>query len=178
MISAGSHRRERADGGDDGPPQLASAAALADAGVPVPDALLALSSDLLNEERDRFGDRAVYKTAIGTHGGGTWMVDRKTGQRTGRWPLRVLTGVHGARRAAPPRPSACTSSVTDRRRDDRYAPEGEWRTNVALGGEVEDRRVNSPSESGKLRSIRSTPSGWITPASTSSRAMTATTCSK
>ncbi len=40
----------------DGPPHVRSAAALADAGVPVPDALLALSSDRLNEDRDRFGD--------------------------------------------------------------------------------------------------------------------------
>jgi len=43
--------------------------------VQVPDALLALSGDRLNAGRERFGESAVYKTAIGTHGGGTWMVD-------------------------------------------------------------------------------------------------------
>ncbi len=41
----------------------------------MPDALLALSNDRLNEGCERFGEVGVYKTAIGTHGGGTWKVD-------------------------------------------------------------------------------------------------------
>ena len=55
--------------------KFASAATLADWNIRVPDALLALSNDRLNEDRERFGDVGVYKTAIGTHGGGTWKVD-------------------------------------------------------------------------------------------------------
>jgi len=55
--------------------KFATAVALAEAGLPVPDALLALSGDRLNADRDRFRPMAVYKTAIGTHGGGAWKVD-------------------------------------------------------------------------------------------------------
>src|SRR6056297_3161173 len=54
--------------------KFAAATALAEADVPVPDALLALGSDTLNRRRGEFGQEAVYKTAIGTHGGGTWKV--------------------------------------------------------------------------------------------------------
>jgi len=54
--------------------KFATGVALADAGLPVPDALLALSGERLNRDRERFGAEAVYKTAIGTHGGGTWKV--------------------------------------------------------------------------------------------------------
>ena len=55
--------------------KFATATALAEAGLPVPDALLALAAGRLNQARERFGERAVYKTAIGTHGGGAWQVD-------------------------------------------------------------------------------------------------------
>ena len=49
--------------------------ALADAGLRVPDALLSLSPERLDAGRDGFGEEAVFKTAIGTHGGGAWLVD-------------------------------------------------------------------------------------------------------
>ena len=55
--------------------KFATAVALSEAGIRVPDALLALSNARLNDDRDRFSPEGVYKTAIGTHGGGTWKLD-------------------------------------------------------------------------------------------------------
>ena len=119
--------------------KIASAVALSEAGIRVPDALLALSSDRLNVEREGFGDEVVYKTAIGTNGGGTWKID--AGERVN---ARV-----GNR-------YAFLQSLLDRPDEPtrdlrvyvvggevvgsmfRYAPDEEWRTNVALGGRVEN----------------------------------------
>ncbi|SHH69211.1 RimK family alpha-L-glutamate ligase [Halobaculum gomorrense] len=119
--------------------KFASAVALAEADVRVPDALLALSNDRLNRGRERFGEEGVYKTAIGTHGGGTWKIDLAD-------PVNPMVGNR----------QAFLQDLIDRddsRHHDtrvyvvggevvaamnRYAPEGDWRTNVALGGDVED----------------------------------------
>ncbi len=127
--------------------KFATAATLADWNIQVPDALLALSNDRLNRGREKFGDVGVYKTAIGTHGGGTWKVDLtdpvnpKVGNRQAflqklidrddqeHRDLRVYTvgdQVIGAMY--------------------RYAPEGDWRTNVALGGDVRDATEDMPEE--------------------------------
>ena len=127
--------------------KFASAATLADWNVRVPDALLALSNDRLNEDRERFGEVGVYKTAIGTHGGGTWKVDLTE---------RVNPKV-GNRQAFLQR---LIDRDDERHRDlrvyvvgdeivgsmYRYAPEGDWRTNVALGGAVEDATDDMPTE--------------------------------
>jgi len=120
--------------------KFATATALANAGLPVPDAVLALSAVTLNEESTGFGPEAVYKTAIGTHGGGTWKVDTASDD---------LNPTVGHRQAF-------LQSLVDNGDEDRsdlrvyvvgdeivgamhrYAPEGDWRTNVALGGRVAD----------------------------------------
>jgi RimK family alpha-L-glutamate ligase len=118
--------------------KMATASLLARDGVPVPKALLALSGTTLNTYRHEFGSEAVYKTAIGTHGGGVWMVETDD----------VLTAKVGRRRAF------LQEFVGDRERPRdarvyvigdrtigamyRYATGEDWRTNVHLGGEVED----------------------------------------
>lgn len=131
--------------------KFATAAVLADQGLPVPDALLALAMDRLNEGRQRFGDRAVYKTAIGTHGGGTWRVDLDT-------PVNPQVG---DRQAFLQR---YLDQRGERQRDVRVyvvgerivgamyrdAPEGEWRTNVALGADVSNATEDLPAEAREI----------------------------
>jgi RimK family alpha-L-glutamate ligase len=125
--------------------KFATAATLADWNVRVPDAFLALSNEGLNAGRGRFGDVAVYKTAIGTHGGGTWKVDLTE-------PVNPRVGNRQAFL------QALVERDPDTHRDlrvyvvddeivgamYRYAPESDWRTNVALGGEVADASDDLP----------------------------------
>ncbi|MFC6732957.1 RimK family alpha-L-glutamate ligase [Haladaptatus sp. DYSN1] len=119
--------------------KYSTAVRLSEAGLPVPDQLLALNPGRLNELRSAFDDEAVYKTAIGTHGGWTWKVT----------PDEVLSPQVGNRWAFL---QEFIEVDPDRHRDlrvyvvgdevvaamTRHAPEGDWRTNVALGGEIED----------------------------------------
>ncbi|MCL9814956.1 RimK family alpha-L-glutamate ligase [Natranaeroarchaeum aerophilus] len=119
--------------------KFAAATTLADAGVPVPDALLALGSDTLTRRREEFGVEAVYKTSIGTHGGGTWKVG----------PEESVNAMVGNRYAFL---QDLIERDGEKHRDlrvyvvgdeiigamHRYAPEGDWRTNVSLGGDVRD----------------------------------------
>ncbi|UPV74344.1 RimK/LysX family protein [Halorussus limi] len=127
--------------------KFSTATALADAGIAVPDALLALSNDRLNDGRDGFGDEAVYKTAIGTHGGGTWKVgpDELVNPRVGDRQafLQELIERDDARHR-----DLRVYVVGDRivGAMNRYAPENDWRTNVALGGDVEDASDTLPRE--------------------------------
>ncbi|MCY4729083.1 RimK family alpha-L-glutamate ligase [Natronomonas gomsonensis] len=127
--------------------KFATGTALAEAGIQVPDALLALSGDTLNDRREKFGDEVVYKTAIGTHGGGTWKLDTDD-------PVNPMVGSrqaflqelieHDEKRHHDLRIYTVGGRVVGAM--NRYAPEGEWRTNVALGGAVEDATDDLPEE--------------------------------
>jgi RimK family alpha-L-glutamate ligase len=125
--------------------KFATAATLADWNIRVPDALLALSNDRLNQERNRFGDVGVYKTAIGTHGGGTWKVDLtepvnpKVGNRQAF--LQELIDRDDARHRDL-RVYVVDDEVIGAMY--RYAPENDWRTNVALGGDVRNATDEMP----------------------------------
>ena len=118
--------------------KIATAARLVTAGIPVPETLMAFSSDQLNRYRDRFGSEAVYKTAIGTHGGGAWKVDTDetltpmVGRR--RAFLQELIGKTGER-PHDLRVYVVDGSVVGAMY--RYAAHTDWRTNVARGGSVE-----------------------------------------
>ena len=131
--------------------KFATAAALADDGIRVPDALLALSNDRLNQGRDRFGEMGVYKTAIGTHGGGTWKVDLtepvnpKVGNRQAF--LQEFIG-RDAERHRDLRVYVVGGEIVASMY--RYAAEGEWRTNVALGGEVQDAGAEIPEAAAEM----------------------------
>ncbi len=119
--------------------KIAAGAALARNGIPVPDALFALSSARLDRERDAFGEEAVYKTAIGTHGGGTWKIgpEDTVGAKVGnRYAFLQELIERGDERARDLRAYVVDGDVVAAMY--RYAPENDWRTNVALGGSVED----------------------------------------
>jgi RimK family alpha-L-glutamate ligase len=127
--------------------KFATAVTLADWNIRVPDALLALSNERLNQGRERFGEEGVYKTAIGTHGGGTWKVDLtepvnpKVGNRQAF--LQKFIEQDG-RRNRDLRVYVVGEEVVGAM--NRYAPEGDWRTNVALGGDVDDMTDEMPQE--------------------------------
>ncbi|WP_049889130.1 RimK family alpha-L-glutamate ligase [Natronolimnohabitans innermongolicus] len=127
--------------------KLSTAATLAANDVRTPDVTLALSGQQLNAARERYGEEAVYKTAIGTHGGGTWKVGPND-------PINAKVGNR----------YAFLQELIDRDDDRhfdarvyvvggeiisamyRYAPDNDWRTNVALGGSVEDATDDLPEE--------------------------------
>jgi RimK family alpha-L-glutamate ligase len=127
--------------------KFATAVTLAEWNIAVPDALLALDNDRLNQGRERFGKVGVYKTAIGTHGGGTWKVDL----------TKTVNPKVGKRQAFLQK---LVEEDEEKQRDlrvyivgdkvigamYRYAPEGDWRTNVALGGNVADATGEIPEE--------------------------------
>lgn len=119
--------------------KFAAAVEIANAGLPVPDALLSLSEETLNSAREQFGSEAVYKTAIGTHGGGTWKIDfsdpvnPQVGHRQAfiQQLIDFDSDEHHDRRVYVVGDEVIGAM-------NRYAPDGDWRTNVALGGRVED----------------------------------------
>ncbi len=131
--------------------KLSTATTLATNDVRTPDVTLALNSDALNAARDRYGEEAVYKTAIGTHGGGTWKVGADD-------PVNAMVGNR----------YAFLQELVDQEgvpnRDIRvyvvggeviaamyrYAPDNDWRTNVALGGSVEDATNDLPEEAREM----------------------------
>ncbi len=131
--------------------KLSTATALASNDVRTPDVTLALSADMLNAARDRYGEEAVYKTAIGTHGGGTWKVgpddpiNAKVGNRYAF--LQELVNQEDV-----PNRDLRVYVVGDEIVGAmyRYAPDNDWRTNVALGGSVEDATDDLPEEAAEM----------------------------
>ncbi|WP_207588653.1 RimK family alpha-L-glutamate ligase [Halomontanus rarus] len=131
--------------------KLSTATALAANDVRVPDVLLALSSDNLNASRGDFGDEAVYKTAIGTHGGGTWKVgrDEAVNAKVGnRYAFLQNLIERDDERHRDVRVYVVDGEVVAAMY--RYAPDNDWRTNVALGGSVEDATEDLPDEAREM----------------------------
>ena len=119
--------------------KFATATAMGDSDVQIPDAALALDADRLNELRGKFGEETVFKTAIGTHGGGTWKIGpgERVNPRVGdRYAfLQELIEQNADQRHSDLRIYVVDGEIIGSMR--RYAPENDWRTNVALGGDVE-----------------------------------------
>ena len=119
--------------------KIAIASILAANGVPVPDSLCTVSHRLLNRHRSTFEQSAVYKTSIGTHGEAMRRVDPSrpidpwfgAQQMFLQQFIHEQEGEHRDRRVY---------VVGDRviGAMDRYAPDDDWRTNIARGGEPVD----------------------------------------
>ncbi len=136
--------------------KLSSGVALASGDASVPDAVMALSSEKLNAARDRFGAEAVYKTAIGTHGGGTWKVeaDETVNAKVGnRYAFLQEMIERDDTRHRDIRVYVVGEQIVAAMY--RYAPDNDWRTNVALGGAVENATDDIPAEVREL-AIRAT----------------------
>ncbi len=120
--------------------KTATATLLAREGIPVPHTLFALSGDRLNAGRGDFAPEAVFKTAVGTHGGGAWKVDtdEPLSSKVGRRRAFLQEYVKAADRdvARDLRVYVVADRVVGAMY--RYAGEADWRTNVHFGGDVED----------------------------------------
>ncbi|WP_418285600.1 RimK/LysX family protein [Halorubrum sp. DTA46] len=128
-----------------------SAATLAAAGVPVPDAYIAFTHRTINEGNRLTGEKAVHKSAIGTHGArmsivsAADVVSPHIDRRRAFLQEFIDTGTE--------RPFDVRAYVVGDRvvgAMKRYAPADEWRTNVAVGGEVEDFTADLPEEAARL----------------------------
>jgi len=112
---------------------------LADAGLPVPDAVFGRSPRTLDGWAEHLPDRAAHKRTIGTNGQGMAVVsaDEQVSPRISN----EQTFVQEFLETGDERPSDVRAYVVGGRivgAMQRRAPEGEWRTNVALGGDVTD----------------------------------------
>ena len=128
-----------------------AAARLTTAGIPVPDAYIAFSQRTINEGSRLTNEKAVHKSVIGTNGDRMSIVDADD-----------VVAPHIARRRAflqefidtgTERPYDVRAYVVGDRvvgAMKRYAPSDEWRTNVAVGGEVEDFTADLPEEAARL----------------------------
>lgn len=113
-------------------------AKLAEAGLPVPDAFFGRSPRTMQEWDEYLPDDAAHKRTIGTNGHGMSVVS--TGEQVGPRINDDHSFVQEFLDKSDDRPSDVRAYVVDGEivgAMRRYAPEGEWRTNVALGGKVE-----------------------------------------
>lgn len=106
-------------------------------GVPVPLSYLALDSHNFNRNRSAFGDEVVYKTTIGTHGGGLWKLDAEEtiGPEVGDRQMFLQEFIETGEFQYDYRIYVVDGQVIGAMK--RLAPEGEWRSNIALGAEAE-----------------------------------------
>ncbi|GAA0238897.1 RimK family alpha-L-glutamate ligase [Haladaptatus pallidirubidus] len=125
--------------------KFATASALHAEEIPIPNAILGLDPTHLNTARSEFANHAVYKSAIGTHGGGTWLIDTsnpvqpKVGNRQAFLQEFIKTS---GNRHFDYRVYVVGENVLGAMK--RTASEGEFRTNVAQGGAVEDATDDLP----------------------------------
>lgn len=127
------------------------AATLTAAGIRVPDAYIAFSHRTINEGNPLTSEKAVHKSAIGTNGdrmavvGADDVVAPHIARRRAFLQEFIDTGTE--------RPFDVRAYVVGDRvvaAMKRYAPSDEWRTNVAVGGEVEDFTTDLPEEAARL----------------------------
>ena len=113
-------------------------AKLAEAGLPVPDAFFGRSARTFDGWTEHLSDRAAHKRTIGTNGQQMALVSpsEPVGPKIDDGQSFVQEFLdNGEERAADIRVYVVGGDVVGAMR--RLAPDGDWRTNVALGGDVE-----------------------------------------
>ncbi|MFC4543688.1 RimK family alpha-L-glutamate ligase [Halosolutus amylolyticus] len=131
--------------------KLSTATALAANDVQTPNVTLSLSTEGLNRARENYGEEAVYKTAIGTHGGGTWKIgpDDPVNAKVGnRYAFLQELIDRDDERHRDIRVYVVDGDIVGAMY--RYAPDNDWRTNVALGGSVENATDDLPEEAREM----------------------------
>lgn len=116
-----------------------ASALLSAAGLPVPDAFFARSPRTVEEWDEFLADAAVQKGTVGTNGRQMAVVtsEESVSPRIRNQETYIQEFLDsGGERPTDVRAYVVEDTVVGAMR--RHAPEGEWRTNVALGGEVED----------------------------------------
>jgi len=127
-----------------------AAVRLADAGVPVPDTVFPFGREPPDDWEAVCGRPAVRKPAVGTNGAGVELVDDAS---AARHPGRLVQSYYGGNRDSntDTRVYVVDGRVVAAMR--RVAADGEWRANVALGGEVVNATETLP-ESLRRHSVR------------------------
>lgn len=122
-----------------------AAATLAAAGLPVPDAYMAFDFRTMDPDDRPFVGPTVHKPAIGTNGNRMSLLPEASlaSPRISRRRAFLQSFLESdAERPYDTRVYVVDGEVLGAMR--RYAPETEWRTNVALGGAVEDVSADLP----------------------------------
>lgn len=128
-----------------------AAAALVEAGVDVPDAYMAFSHTTINEDAQPLEGTAVYKPAIGTNGKRMSLLEVGSNPPPSIAKRRAFLQEFVANEAENTfdvRVYVVGGTIVAAMK--RYAPDGEWRTNVSQGGQVEDMSHDLPAIAGDL----------------------------
>jgi RimK family alpha-L-glutamate ligase len=137
-----------------------AAATLAAAGLPVPDAYMALAHQTINDEDHPVDGPTVHKPAIGTNGDRMELVDVDEAvapQIARRRAFLQQFLDTGAERPFDVRVYVVGDHIVGAMK--RYAPADEWRTNVALGGDVEGITDDLPADAARLATAATTVLG-------------------